>query len=149
MGKEGKQQHQQDAAQQIEHPIITRPTPPGTDPAGTGHIPPDSEEMKKGHSLLGRGVRACLGRMQTVVLSNYDLVTDTYWGGVENANPAEGDEAFQDGQKVSGLRRYPYAARPDYAFQFVLPGEDESVLVNIAKDNQTFRHGGTSDGGAI
>lgn len=100
-----------------------------------GELPPDSEAMKAGHALLGRGVRVNIARMQTVILSNYDLVTDTYWGKIINANRGEGPAPFQDGEYVPGLRRYPYAARPDYAFQFVLPGEDESVLVNIAHGN--------------
>ncbi len=98
-------------------------------------LPPDSEEMRKGHALLGRGARVNIARMLTVVLSNYDLTTNTYWGKVINANKAEADAPFKDGDYVPGLKRYPWTANPKDAFQFVLCGEDESVLVNIANQN--------------
>jgi hypothetical protein len=89
--------------------------------------------------------------MLTVILSNWDEVNNTYWGKVVNANPAEGPTPFKDGDYISGLRQYPYTARPNYAFQFVLCGEDESVLVNIAHANIVARQGGSApdsvDGG--
>lgn len=138
----GKQHNKEQSASEA----ATRPGPPA--PAtqenvgqevesgiAAGQMPPDSEEMKAGHALLGRGVRVNIARMQTVILSNYDEVTDTYWGKIVNANRAEGPTPFQDGEYVPGLRRYPYAAEPNYSFQFVLPGEDESVLINIAHNN--------------
>jgi hypothetical protein len=106
-----------------------------------GDLPPDTEAMKVAHSLLGRGVRVCLARMQTVFLSNYDFVSDTYSGKIINASSAEGPTPFQDGENVTGLRRYPCTERPDYKFQFIECGADESVLINIAHKNSAARQG--------
>lgn len=137
MGKEGKNK-----PQPVPVPVTQKDVDQSiASSVAAGELPPDSEEMKAGHSLLGRGVRINQARMLTVILSNYDLATDTYWGKVINANPAEGSSPFKDGDNVPGLRKYPYTVRPDYAFQFVMCGEDESVLVNIAHANLVAKEG--------
>lgn len=98
------------------------------------HAPlaPQTPEMLAPAKLLGQPVRALIdGRMQTIFLTEYEA-GGTYWGMAVRNNPAEGNEKMPKFTPVSGLRPYPYAERPDYRFQFVSPGEDESVLINIA-----------------
>jgi len=95
------------------------------------------EDVRKGQSKLGQVVRAFAdGRMQTVLLTEYDPTSNSYWGVAIRVNPAE-DPAneFPKFTPVSGLRAYPYEERLNYAWQFVKPGEDESVLINIAEQN--------------
>jgi len=48
--------------------------------------------------------------------------------------------------RIEGLRRYPYAARPDYAFQFVLKGEDTAPLRAIMQRNADAAQSGVPTG---
>jgi hypothetical protein len=110
-----------------------------------------------GWGLVGTGVIAFLGthefeggQVQGVFLTEYDQTTDSYVGVCFPHNPyflqllkAAGKGLFIEGAKVNvslgvrvqGLRRYPYSLRPDYAFQFVLPGESPLPLIEIARGN--------------
>lgn len=116
------------------------------DEAGKPHqmLPPQSDQLRAGQALLGRSVRALIdGRMQTIYLTEFDGSNGTYWGVAMRTNPAEdaavssatGAPNFPKFTPVSGLRPYPYAERPGYSFQFVRPGDDEAVLINIAATN--------------
>lgn len=127
--------------QHHEVPITQR----DLDQAGRPHqsLPPQSGDQLAGQALLGRSVRALVaGRMQTILLTDFDLSSGSYWGVAIRTNPGE-DEAesltgvpnFPKFTAVSGLRCYPFNERPDYAWQFVFPGVDESVLINIAAAN--------------
>lgn len=122
MGKQGKQQRSEPTQKDIDQALQPQ-QPLAPQPAG----------MRAGQSLLGKAVRALIGgRMQTILLTDYDQSSDSYWGEAVRCNPGEGDEKVPIHTAVSGLRPYPYADRPDYSFQFVEPGADESVLINIA-----------------
>lgn len=138
----GKGKHHDDTAVTVTQDNINQSLAAS---AAVGHIPPDSEEMKAGHALLGRAARVSVARMLTVILSNFDIVTGTYWGKVMNANRAEAPVPFADGEYISGLKRYPWAENPKADFQFVLAGEDESVLVNLARDNAAARLQGSGE----
>lgn len=86
-------------------------------------------------ALLGTAVRALIGgHMSTVFLTDYDSSSDSYWGEAHR-NFAMGDKALPVVISIRGLRPYPYIQRPDYAFQFVLPGENEQPLLDIAAKN--------------
>lgn len=86
-------------------------------------------------ALLGSPVRAHIGgHMATVFLTDYEQASDSYWGEAHR-NRKTGDEKTPVVESVRGLRPYPYTSRPDYAFQFVLPGEDEQPLLDIAQGN--------------
>lgn len=99
------------------------------------------ERLGKPVVILGHG-----GRIQVAILIHYDESSDSYDGaalfpGNLRLRAAEGS-AFQSGivdtvpvLPVHGLRRYPYAERPDYARQFVFPGEDIQPLLDIAQRN--------------
>jgi len=86
--------------------------------------------------LLGQPVRACLeGHMVTVFITDYDPSSDSYNGESHRNYSMNTGENPPIVKSVPGLRPYPYTERPDYAFQFVRPGEDESVLLAIAQNN--------------
>lgn len=87
---------------------------------------------------------------QGALLVNYDESNDTYTGVIFPKNDKFtqffenlGKGEFAAGTpinvgvvlRIPGLRRYPYVERPNYPFQFVLAGEDHSVLTNIAAAN--------------
>lgn len=111
--------------------------------------------MAENPEYLARGVIALVGnreftghQLQGVFLVEYDQSNDTYVGvhfphneqfigfvkAVGKGQFAAGSTSnVTVGLRVKGLRRYPYAERPDYPFQFVLPGEDVTPLREIAK----------------
>ena len=108
-------------------------------------------------SHLGKGAIIVVGNAQFtghqeqgVFLQEYDAGTDSYTGVIFPHNEfftqflvSQGKGAFAPGEvvnsgvalRVPGLRQYPYAARPQYAFQFVLAGEDPAPLHKIMADN--------------
>lgn len=80
-------------------------------------------------------VRAFIaGRMQTVFLTDFDPNDETFHGFAARSFDAQGQQ-LPILTPVHGLRPYPYNERPDYSFQFVICGEDESVLLDIANRN--------------
>jgi hypothetical protein len=109
--------------------------------------------------FLGKGVITLVGtrkftgkQRQAVFLSEYDEDDDSYTGvaflqstffqqylqaeGKGNFSPLESPIATGAvAVRVSGLRRYPYAKQPDYAFQFVLPREAIDPLREIMQKN--------------
>lgn len=104
-------------------------------------------------AFLGTAVRCVVnGVVDTVHIDNYDSSNDTYIGicfteeksiiktflnagkGALGAGP---DVVISLPLKVKGLRRYPFAARPNADFQYVLPGEDEQPLIDIATANSS------------
>jgi hypothetical protein len=97
---------------------------------------------------LGKPVRLLLGgRMMTGFLIDYDESSDSYNGiafsvgkSIDVSDPQPIERTFR------GARKYPYAERPNYAFQFVFPGEDEQPLLNIAQGNINPEHGEGSGG---
>lgn len=107
--------------------------------------------------FLGMNVIVCVGvgfytgkQKRAAVLEEYDESNDTYVG-VTHFQDDEfaqtlkhlGKGAFAPGRianvavavRIPGLRRYPYAVEPNYAFQFVLPGEDATPLREIMQRN--------------
>jgi hypothetical protein len=117
-----------------------------------------------GGEYLGTGVVASIGvgsftghQLQGLFLVEYDQTTDSYTG-VSFPQNQEFTQFFHNlgkGQfapgkpinvgvavRISGLKKYP-ADRPDYAFQFVLPGEDPSPLRAIMAANAEgqYTHG--------
>lgn len=106
---------------------------------------------------LGRGVVAYVGtheftghQLQGLFLVEYDQGTDSYTGVSfpQNEKFTQFFASLGKGTfgaetpvnvgvclRIQGLRRYPYAERPDYAFQFVLPGEDPAPLLAIMTQN--------------
>lgn len=107
-------------------------------------LPPQSAELKAAQALLGHPVRASIGgHMATIFLTDYDIESDTYYGLLVRCRSMEAKEPMPHFEAVTGLRPYPYEVRPDYAFQFVVPGVDESPLINIAGRNAwNAQHGG-------
>lgn len=113
--------------------------------------------------LLGKPVRVVVanGIVDTAYLDQYAASNDTYTAiyftedksiiktflnagkGALGAGP---DVVVSLPMKLKGLRKYPYAARPNYEFQFVFPGEDEQPLIDIAQANADSRKT-TSSGG--
>lgn len=114
-------------------------------------------------ALLGQAVRHIFNGYQvTTILKHYDESSDSYSGNVQfdgtikvkviGGTLGEGAPG-KDGNlpgipgfglkeavispvfHVKGLRPYPYAERPDYAFQFVLPGQSLEPLLEIARRN--------------
>ena len=108
-------------------------------------------------SHLGKGAIIVVGNQQFtghqeqgVFLHEYDKDDDSYTGVIFPHNEFftqflvnQGKGLFGPGPtvnagvalRVPGLRQYPYAARPDYAFQFVLTDEDPAPLHKIMADN--------------
>lgn len=106
--------------------------------------------MNEKLSMLGKPVVIAGkgGRVQVAILIHYDEPSDSYDGaafhpGLLRVRAGEGSSVSQSGSLLDtvpllpahGLRRYPYNALPDYAFQFVLPGEDAQPLIDIAQRN--------------
>jgi hypothetical protein len=92
----------------------------------------NTEKLK----LLGQPVRMQLeGHLTTVFLTDYDESSDSYYGESHRNFSMNMGEKLPVVNPVRGLRPYPYTFRPNYAFQFVLPGEDEQVLIDIAQGN--------------
>jgi hypothetical protein len=112
--------------------------------------------MAKGE-YLGTGVVASVGvgtftgrQLQGLFLVEYDESSDSYTG-ISFPQNTEFSQFFHNlgkGQfgadrpinvgvavRISGLRKYPCTDRPDYAFQFVLPGEDPAPLRAIMAAN--------------
>lgn len=81
---------------------------------------------------LGNRVRVLIGgRMMTVELTDYEVDSDTY-DGEAHSNRKMDQESLPIVRDVHGIVFFPHPTRPDYAFQCVRPGQDESVLINIA-----------------
>lgn len=105
-------------------------------PTEVNPLPPQSDELRKGQSLLGSHVRASIGgHMLTIELTDYDVSNNTYFGLAVRCRSIDSSEQVPVFHAVKGLRPYPYDLSPKADFQFVLPGEDESVLINIAQAN--------------
>jgi hypothetical protein len=108
----------------------------------TKPLPPQPPELLAGQVLLGKPVRAMIGgHMSTIFLTDYEADSETYDGLLIRCRSMDTNDKTPDLKAVTGLRAYPYTARPDYAFQFILPGEDESVLINIANASIAMRQG--------
>lgn len=105
-------------------------------PSEVKPLAPFTKEQLTALSILGLAVRACIGgHMATVFLTDYDESNGTYDGLLVRNRSMNTSDTVPHLEAVHGLRAYPYEARPDYAFQFVHPGNDESVLINIAQAN--------------
>jgi hypothetical protein len=89
-------------------------------------------------------------QLRALVLEEYDVSNDTYVGVTHFEDDQftktfqhVGKGVFAEGRtanvavavRIPGLRRYPYAERPDYSFQFVLAGESVEPLREIAARN--------------
>ncbi len=107
-----------------------------------GELPPQSLEQRDGQRLCGKAVRMLVGaHMETVFLTDYDASSNSYHGiAIRNfsMNTGENPPVFE---AVHGARPYPTTDRPNYAWQFIAAGDDESVLINIAHDNLAEREG--------
>lgn len=120
--------------------------------------------MPKGE-FLGVNAIALIGvgqytghQLRALFLEEYDVESDTYVGVTHFEDDQftktfqhVGKGVFTEGRtanvavavRVPGLRRYPYAERPDYSFQFVLAGESADPLREIAAKNaQNHEQGG-------
>jgi hypothetical protein len=86
------------------------------------------------------------GHMVTVVLTEHQADNDTYHGVAFRARSTDTRDIVPNIQAVHGLRPYPYADRPDYAWQFVEAGQDEQPLLDIASGNAAH-HQETIDAG--
>ena len=108
-------------------------------------------------SHVGKGAIIVVGNQQFtghqeqgVFLQEYDKDNDSYTGVIFPHNEFftqflvnQGKGLFGPGPtvnagvalRVPGLRQYPYAARPQYAFQFVLADEDPAPLHQIMASN--------------
>lgn len=85
---------------------------------------------------LGKAVRVQVkGRVLTAWLTDYDESSDSYWGFAVTTRELDVDFPPVEFLPLRGLRQYPYKERPDYAFQFVFPGEDEGGIRGIAATN--------------
>lgn len=115
------------------HANVQRQTPAE---AAAADQPPDTEVIKAARALLGQPVRALVGgHMETIILSDYDESSDSFYGLTIRCISIDTHDIVPDLKAMGGLRAYPYTERPDYAFQFVKPGQDESVLRNLARHN--------------
>lgn len=112
--------------------------------------------MAKGE-FLGVNAIALIGtgqytgrQLRALVLEEYDESSDSYVGVTHFQDDQftktfqhVGKGVFAEGRtanvavavRVPGLKRYPDAERPDYAFQFVLAGESADPLREIAAKN--------------
>lgn len=94
-------------------------------------------------AMLGKPVRASIGgHMLTIFLTDFDVSNGTYWGlGVRNRT-MDSSERAPIFSPVKGLRPYPYKQMPEYAFQFVQPGDlaGEQALLEIARANSKKRN---------
>lgn len=118
-----------------------QPTPSGVERitpefASANQTVPFLDEQKAKLALLGLTVRASIGgHMATIILTDYDLSNETYDGLLIRNRSLNTTDTVPHFEAVHGLRAYPFKDRQDYAFQFVRPGDDESVLINIALNN--------------
>lgn len=99
-------------------------------------LPPQSEELKRIQSLFGTPVRAVTGpRVETVILTDFD--GGKYNGAaIRVGKTLDTNDPIISVAPVIGLSRYPDETRPNEIFQYVLPGEDEAPLINIAEHNR-------------
>lgn len=105
-------------------------------PSEVKPLPRQSNELLKGQARLGERVRASIGgHMVTIFLTDFDVSNGTYFGLAVRCRSMDSSEQVPVFHAVKGLRPYPYEASPNADFQFVLPGENESVLINIAQAN--------------
>ena len=100
-------------------------------------------------ALLGKPIRILLGgRMMTGFLTDHDESSDSYNGVAWSAGKSIDVSDPQPIQRTfRGARQYPYTARPDYAFQFVFPGDDESPLLALGQANADTQPEGEPSGG--
>jgi len=106
----------------VQRPTEVRPLPAMT-----------PQQMFK-NSILGQPVRALIGaHMSTVFLTDYDVESDTYHGLLVRCRSMNTSDAVPHFEAVHGLRLYQDNSNKD--FQFVTPGSDESVLINLAQAN--------------
>jgi hypothetical protein len=105
-----------------------------------GALAPQERSQLEGQALCGRAVRMLVGaHMETVFLTDFDIASNSYHGLAVRCfsmNSGENPPIFE---AVHGARPYPQEDEPNYAFQFVNPAIDESVLVNIAHRNLLAR----------
>jgi len=135
MGQGHKDKHQDETLPPTQEQVE------GSVAAGVaaGNLPPQSDEQKAGQALCGEAVRMLIGgHMTTVFLTDFDLSSNSYHG-VAIRSFAMADEKVPVIEAVHGARPYPTTDRPNYAFQFVAPGDDESLLINIAHKNLVDR----------
>lgn len=121
----GKHKHDDDSVPQPSQAQVDEALQPHAE------LPPQSSELKLAQALLGQPVRALVGAHMTTVFLT-DVEGDSYHGLAVRCRSFDAKDFVPDFEAVHGLRRYPTLDRPNYAFQFVLPGEDEAPLVNIA-----------------
>lgn len=75
-------------------------------------------------AILGKPVTAIIGgHLEVVVLTDYSAENDTYWGEAHRNRSMDSSERCPCVKSVTSLRPWPYAARPDQAFQFCTPGD--------------------------
>lgn len=98
-------------------------------------LPPQPATLRAGIALIGQGpVRVLIGgHMQTVFLTDYDESSNTYDGLAIRCHSGESSDKLPVLTPVHGLRPYDGASNKD--FQFVIPGVDESPLINLAQAN--------------
>lgn len=96
----------------------------------------NTPEVLQKLKLIGTMVRMQIrGHRTSVLITDYDSVKDVYHG------EAHRNYSMNTGEKtpvvftVNNIVPFPYTKRPDYAFQFVLCGEDEQPLIDIANGN--------------
>lgn len=132
MGQQGKERkHQQPPAPGFEKVPANVPRPTEATP-----LPGQPEELLLAQSWLGHPVRASIGgHMATIFLTDFDIESQSYHGLLVRNRSMDVADKVPHFEAVHGLRPYPYAERPDYAFQFITPGQDESILINIAQAN--------------
>jgi hypothetical protein len=104
-------------------------------------------------NLLGQLVRGMVGgRMMTILLTDYDVSSDSYDGVAITLKQLDSNSSTlteQIGQLLHGdvlirpargYRQFPYTTRPDYVKQFVLVGEDEQPLIDLAQADVDKNH---------
>lgn len=107
-----------------------------TSSIAAGPLPEQSAEQLAGQALCGKPVRMLVGaHMETVILTDFDIASNSYHGTAIRSFSMEAGEKVPIIEAVHGARPYPTTDRPNYSFQFVHPGDDESVLINIAQSN--------------
>lgn len=139
MPKDKHRSDQNRPADQVTEPIQHNHPDPvfKTDP-----LPPMDAAILLKHKELGGDVRMLVGgRMMTVRLTDYEADSDTYDGSGESNRKLD-QETLPIVRDVHGIVFFPHPTRPDYAFQCVRCGEDESVLINIANASIADRQGG-------
>lgn len=105
-----------------------------------GELPPQPAHLLSGIQRIGDHphVRCVVGgRVMTVELTDYDETNDTLSGVAKTVVHLDSGEPDVVTHAIRGLRPYPQPLRGDRAvdFQYVLCGQDESPLLNIANAN--------------